>query len=319
MTTHEQLEQLIGEPVQATVPLAPHTYLKVGGAADYFVVARTTPQLIQAVRAATELKLPWQVLGNASNVVVSDRGIRGLVVQNRTSELTFVTGTSDVLAASGVQLTRLIVEAANHDLAGLEPLFGIPATIGGGVYGNVGAHGTELVPFVRELTLYKPADDVLVRVAASWLKPTYRSTKLKQALEQHGEPVAVIVMARLTLMRRKREATLEQIRSFDHWRRNHQPVGTANCGSVFRNPPRELGQAAGTLLEQGGAKAIRSGAAHVSSQHANFVVNDGGATATDVRSVINQMRERVAAASGIELGEEIEYVGDWSPETVSLT
>ena len=313
------LKKELGEALQVGTPLNVISTMKVGGEAEYFIIARTIEQLIQSVRAACQVNIPWRVIGNASNMLVSDRGVPGMVIQNRTSDISFVPDSTDVMVASGVPLARLIIEAAKRGLAGLEPLYGIPATVGGALYGNAGAHGAQISQYVRELTLYKPDQDKVVRVPVKWLHAEYRTTRLKQNRADENADQPIILMAKFVFMRQKSDTILAKIREYDEWRKSHQPIGTANCGSVFRNAGTGAEETAGYLLDQAGAKDVRHGQAHVSKQHANFLINDGRATANDVRFVINEMKRRVRDHSGVELKEEIEYLGDWTQTNLEDT
>ncbi len=314
-----KLQERLGHDLEQHVPLKPYTYLKVGGSAEFFYVARSVDLLLTAVQTAQAMSLPWTILGNASNVVISDAGIPGLVIQNRTSDMVFVSGSNEAMVASGVPLARLIIEAANHELAGLELLFGIPATVGGAIYGNIEAHGTVLTQYLREITLYKPTEQKVVKVPVGWLQAEYRSTRLKSERAEGGQESPIILMAKFAFLRQKRDVILAKLKDTDAWRRSHQPIGSANCGSVFRNPGQSETERAGYLLDRAGAKTIRHGRVRVSPQHANFLVNEGDATAEDVRAVIREMRDRVEATTGIVLKEEIEYLGDWSPPSVTLS
>ena len=308
----DTLRKELGEALQVGAPLNVVSTMKVGGEAEYFIVARTVEQLIQSIRAARQVKIPWRVIGNASNMLVSDKGVPGMVIQNRTSDVSFVSDSTEALVASGVPLARLIIEAAKRGLAGLEPLYGIPATVGGALYGNAGAHGAQISQYVRELTLYKPDQDKVVRVPVRWLHAEYRTTRLKQSRAEGDVNQPIVLMAKFVFMRQKSDTILAKIRKYDDWRKSHQPIGTANCGSVFRNAGTGAEETAGYLLDQAGAKDVHHGQAHVSKQHANFLINDGRATANDVQYVIDEMKRRVRDHSGVELKEEIEYLGDWT-------
>ncbi|MBI2589987.1 UDP-N-acetylmuramate dehydrogenase [Candidatus Berkelbacteria bacterium] len=308
---YSKLQQELND-LKVNESLALFSYMKVGGSADYLYTARTTDDLIQALRLARKFNLQWTILGGASNVVISDQGIRGLVIRNLTNNTGFIVDEGRAIVDSGLSLARFIMLAAQHGLAGLEPLYGIPGTVGGALYGNAGAHQTSISDYLATLTVLTEAGEI-EQYDKSWLKPEYRDTALKSARARGVKSGPVILSAQFQLTQAKPEVILKRIREFNSWRLEHQPIGEPCCGSVFRNPdPKVKEKTAGFLLDTAGAKQLKNGGAHVSKKHANFVVHDGTATAFQIRTLFDRMRALVQTQHAIALQEEIEYLGDWS-------
>ncbi len=312
MTTHSSLarlqaalvERLGPERVRADEPLARHTFYRIGGPADLFVSAESVGELVTAATLAREHDAPYFILGAGTNVLVSDRGIRGLVVENRAKkvEWTEQDGQALVVTESGASLSRLARQAARRGWAGLAWACGIPGTVGGGVVQNAGAHGGCMADVLQSVTVLDN-DSATRRIPARELKLVYRGSVFKRKVGQ----ARVILSAEVTLQRGEPVELKACIAEHDAWRRAHQPVG-ASCGSVFKNPP---GDYAGRLIEAAGLKGQRAGGAEVSSLHANFFVNTGGATATDVMVLIDRARSKVMRQFDVALELEIELVGEW--------
>ncbi len=283
---------LLGEP------LARHTSARIGGPADAFLAARTVEDLRQAARLAWAHGVPLLVLGGGSNVLVSDAGVRGLVVHNRTSRVEFE-GTR-VCADSGVSTIGLARRCIRRGLAGLEWAVGVPGTLGGAVFGNAGAHGGDMAASVASVEVTTPAGDG--RLSNTDLAFEYRASALKR------EPRPLVIL-RVVLQLREDDPASIQARAdaYTEHRRRTQPPG-ATVGSMFKNPP---GDYAGRLIDAAGLKGVRVGGAQISEVHANFFLNAGDASAADVRALIELAREEVAWQFGVRLELEIELVGEW--------
>lgn len=302
-----------------------HTTWKVGGVADYYYEAKTVDQLIKAIKTAHKHHLNYFVLGNGSNILVSDFGIPGLVIKNSTNNIAFMADKSHVIVDSGVMLSKLIMECASSDFSGLEFLFGIPGTIGGAIYGNAGVKGQSIGDYTKSISILELDDKnehVVKQYTKEWLKPSYRETELKK-LKKPNKPV--ILTAHLQLAQSKQ---LDITRKLNEWRQireTTQPSGNS-AGSVFRNPipedmipligkssayqlPKE--RTAGYLLDKAGAKKLKLEKIKVSPKHANFIITEEGAKAQDMRQLIQQMKDLVKEKYDIDLVEEIEYVGQW--------
>ena len=255
----EEIKKIFGSDLQENVPLKNYTTMKVGGEARYFYPARKINDLINAIVSVEELKIPYFILGGGSNTIFSDRGFDGLVILNRTGNIAFLPDKAQVIVDSGVSLKRLIMETANHDLGGLEPLYGIPGTIGGAIYGNCGAFGMEIANFIKSLTVLKP-DGKIARYDLNWLMPEYRSTKIKK-LKKQKKSTVIILSVTLQLMHQKKEEIVKKLQQFRKMREEKQPYDKPSSGSVFRNIGTEKEKTAGYILEQVGAKKIKIGGA----------------------------------------------------------
>ncbi len=279
-------------------PLAPHTSLRIGGPADYFLRVASERDLIGAIRVARENELPVFLLGGGTNLLVADPGIRGVVLQNAWSETT-VDGPV-IEAASGTPLAHVAAVAARHGTLGLEWMATVPGTVGGAVHGNAGAFGTETSDVLVDATLMDLNGDTWLATAAE-LGYAYRTSALQ------GTPV-VCVRARFRGQAGDRRTAVERIKEMANERTRKQPLAQPNTGSIFRNPP---GDHAGRLIEAAGLKGRSVGGAAVSTKHANFIVNTGGATAADVKALMAICQEAVRLRFGVELVPEVELVGAW--------
>lgn len=323
----KKITQIIPE-IREHVVIRDFTTLKVGGVADYFFEAKKIEDLVRIIRLAVEYNIAYFILGGGSNVIFSDYGFPGLLIKNSTASIAVLKEKSQIIADSGVPLARLVMEAAANGLTGPEFLFGVPGTVGGAVYGNAGAFGQSTGDFVKGLTVLNidPKDNIpkIFQFSGSWMDFEYRSSKLKKA-KSRFKPV--ILSVRFQFAQNQKEEIMRKLNTFKDHRIKTQPIGLS-AGCVFKNPiPRELknvtGQGsrgmpelprerrAGYLLDQAGAKKLKVGGALVSTKHANFILNGDGAKASDIRSLIEEMREKVRNKFGIVLEEEIEYAGQW--------
>jgi UDP-N-acetylmuramate dehydrogenase len=290
-------------------PLARHTSFNIGGPAQFFM---ETPQPEPLVHDCLRRGVPLLVLGAGTNLLIADAGVEGLVVRCVNREWK-VEGTR-VSAQAGLKMMRLARICADHDLTGFEWAIGVPGTVGGAVYQNAGCWGTELVEVLVEAEGLSPlAEDAAEDgpTTRTWapdeLELGYRSSALR-AGPLKG---ALVTGATIGLTRGDGAAGRRQMARWTAERNLTQPIRTKNCGSVFKNPP---GDSAGRLIETAGLKGAREGAAQISEQHANFIVNTGGATAEDVSRLVERVRCAVHQRSGVTLETEVELVGRWHPE-----
>ncbi|MFN2290443.1 MAG: UDP-N-acetylmuramate dehydrogenase [Anaerolineae bacterium] len=303
------LRARLGAPaVHEHEPLAAHTSLRVGGPADILVVADNMESLRDAVAMAWEHDVPCRVLGAGSNVLVSDRGMPGLVVINRTKAIKF--SEQNVRAESGASFSTVAQRCVTRGLAGLEWATGIPGTVGGAVVGNAGAWGSDVASTLHSALIMEPDGTV-----ASWgverLDYGYRQSALKGAKGPRdvagSSRQPVVLEATFNLQPGDRHALRARVVEIAARRRASQPSG-ATCGSVFRNPP---GDHAGRLIEAAGLKGEHRGNALISPVHANFIVNLGGASASDILTLIKLAYRSVKEQSGVRLELEIELLGRW--------
>jgi UDP-N-acetylmuramate dehydrogenase len=289
--------------------LADHTTMRVGGPADLVAPAPDVAALAALVRFANDRQVPWMVLGRGSNVVIADAGLRGLVILNRAEGARF--DGERLSAEAGLPLARAATLARHAGLSGLEFGLAIPGTVGGAVWANAGAHGSDVAAVLESATVLRPdGTEVVEPVTALGL--AYRDSRFKHPTGQGSgppTPAEVILSATFRLSHADPAAIKAGLDEIRRWRREHQPLSQPSAGSVFRNPPSD---SAGRLIDACGLKGRRIGGAQISEKHANFIVNLGDATAADVRRLADTARADVAERFGIELAFEVQFIGDWS-------
>lgn len=299
----QRLDELAAErglELEVDVPLAPLTTLRVGGPADRLAAPGSIDELVSLLEIAAEAGTPVFMLGKGSDIVVSDAGIRGLVVRTRAGEVK-VDGTR-VRAEAGAAMTGLARRTAREGLAGFDWAISIPGSFGGAVWANAGAHGGEMAQVLREVEVFDPAIGDRLTLPAGDCAFAYRESRFKHSTE-------VVLGGVIELEPGDPEAIGRLIDEHQTHRSATQPLADQNAGSVFRNPP---GDFAGRLIEEARLKGHRIGTAMVSTLHANFMVTDRGAgRAADVRALGDHVRAVVAERTGVELAYEIEFVGEW--------
>ena len=291
-----------GIALELDSPMAPLTTLRVGGPADRLVAARSREELLAALRLARDAGAPWFVLGNGSDLVVADAGIRGLVIRNRARIVT-IDGTR-LQADAGAPMALLVRRATADGLGGLEFGTSIPGTLGGAVWANAGAHGGEMRNVIATVEAWDAMEDRVATLGPDACAFGYRESRFKHSDE-------VVLSATLALSRDASAGIAARVAANQAQRIASQPLADQNAGSVFRNPP---GDHAGRLIDAAGLKGLRVGSAMVSERHANFIVTDRDAKAADVRALGDRVRGEVLARFGVELAYEIEFVGDWPSE-----
>ena len=296
----------VGVKAERNAPLAKLTTMRVGGPADLLVTAHNGFELRALIRFARSRDLPLTLLGRGSNVVISDRGIRGLVVHVR-AEGSRIEGTTYV-AEAGVPMARAATESQKAGLSGLEFGLAVPGTVGGAVWANAGAHGSD-VRAVLESADVLLADGTEARLPVEDLGLAYRESRFKRNAGDRG-PAEIVLAARFALEAATPDVIKERLDDIRRWRQAHQPLGIPSAGSTFRNPAEA--PSAGELIERAGLKGKEIGGATVSPKHANFVVNDRKGSAGDVRRLVDEVRATIAHTAGIDLVPEIEFLGDWA-------
>ncbi len=298
------LHNLFGSRLQENVQIANYTSARVGGVADALLMVRSADELAQAAMALWERDVPFVLLGSGANVIVSDAGIRGVVLLNRAHTVRIDAEATPpvVWADSGANIGTVARQVALRGLSGLEWAATVPGTVGGAVYGNAGAHGSDIQ---TNLILA----DILHRTLGRkfWTNAQmafeYRSSVLKRSPQQ-----SVILAAQFGLEHSSQEQVKAKMEKYAAQRKRTQPPG-ASTGSVFKNPP---GDYAGRLIEAAGLKGARVGGVEVSSIHANFFINDQNASAKDYHDLIQIVRSKVEQKFGVRLDLEVELVGDWN-------
>lgn len=290
-----------GAAVQENVSLAPYTSARIGGPADVLVTVKTATELMDAMKVLWDYGLPYTILGGGSNALISDKGVRGVVVLDRAKEVRFESGDRPtVWCEAGVIFSNLANRCASKGLSGLEWAATVPGTVGGAVYGNAGAFGGDMSNnLISADVLTKNGRETL---SVEQMEYGYRTSVLKR-----GEIKAIVLSATLRLKNSSREEVSAKINKFSEHRKATQPPG-ASMGSMFQNP---AGDHAGRLIEAAGLKGTRIGNAEISTKHGNFFINHGDTKAEDVRALIQLAQKTVSDKFGVDLELEVELVGEW--------
>jgi UDP-N-acetylmuramate dehydrogenase len=302
------LEAKAGDRLRVNEPLSAHTSYRIGGPADLFVTVESQDELCRVVALAKESQVPYFLLGAGSNILVSDEGIRGLVIENRVRGSRFeIRGEGAILwAEAGAFLKDLAGESVRRGLAGLEWAAGIPGTVGGAVVGNAGAYGGYVSDVLTQVAILRADGDIEV-LRVEEVRFGYRTSRFKAANRERGATMPVILAAQFKLQPESVEVLQERVAEYTRQREARQPSGPS-AGSVFK---RTVQYPAGFLVEQAGLKGKRIGDAQISPKHANFIVNLGQARASEVKALMDMARDAVLKQFGIELELEQELVGEW--------
>jgi len=291
----------LGDKVKENSPLAPYTSARIGGPADVLITAESVDELVRIIKLLWKQELDYIILGGGSNVLVSDRGVRGVVVLNRAKGVRFHNGDQpSVTVESGVIFSNLANRCAAKSFAGLEWAATVPGTVGGAVYGNAGAFGGDMAGNLMWTELL--TENGREKFTVEQMGYGYRTSVLKR-----GELDAMVLSAELSLKNSTKEEATVKIEQFSAHRKATQPPG-ASMGSMFKNPN---GDYAGKLIEAAGLKGTRIGNAEISPLHGNFFINHGTTKADDIRALIELVLKTVKEKQGVELELEIELVGDW--------
>jgi UDP-N-acetylmuramate dehydrogenase len=312
MPLHAPLAAALAESgiaVEHDAPLHRRVWWRVGGPADGYAELQTMEQLQATQRAASAHGVPVFVLGNGSNLLVSDAGVRGLVVRLGGELAEVEANGGELRVGAGMKNAVLLARAARHGWTGLGPLAGIPGTVGGAVRMNAGSTLGEVSDVLVAVEVVTP-DGARVTLPAGDLALGYRTCALP--------PGAIVARATFRLTAEEPDAHEARLRAFLDRRKATQPLDQPSCGSTFRNPP---GDAAGRLIEAAGLKGFAIGGAMISPKHANFIVNTGDATAADIRAVLEHARASVRERFGVDLHAEVVFLGDFgaAPAAPGLT
>lgn len=279
-------------------PMRQFTSIKVGGPADSLFFPKDVGELRKVVRYARRKNIPFLILGKGTNLIVRDKGIRGWVV-SLTQGMKKIKVEGEVLEAeAGLFLQRMVQFSIQKGLTGLEPFFGIPGTLGGGLAMNAGAWGVELKDVVSSITLMREDGELMER-PRSRLRFFYRRLALP--------PSWIIIKGRFQLKKGRKEEILERVKSYSEMRKRTQPLDYPSAGSIFKNPKEGP---AGKWIEEVGLKGFRIGHAMVSDRHANFIVNLGEATAEEVINLMEWVERKTYEEKGISLEREVRVVGE---------
>ena len=294
--TAELKKALGAEKVKENVPLAPLTTFGIGGPASWFIIAGNKKEILEAIKASRKLEIPYFILGGGSNILIADQGFPGLVIRVK-NESSLVKG-AKITAGAGLSLAKLVESAPKNLLSGLECCVGIPGTVGGAVCSNAGAREEWIGQKVAEVSIIDKKNKI-VHLNNRDCKFSYRESRFK------NNPQEIILEVTFLLKKEKGEIIEQKIKSFLEAREN-QPKGKS-AGSVFKNPP---GHPAGKIIEDMGLKGEKAGGAEISSKHANFIVNKGGATAADVLALIRLVQSRAREEKNIDLETEVVVIGE---------
>jgi UDP-N-acetylmuramate dehydrogenase len=295
------------------VSLKNYTTFKIGGRAKYFFIAKTKKDLIKAVATAKKLKLPFFVLGGGSNLLVSDKGYNGLIINFKFSIFNFQK--NKIIVGAGTKLGELVNASAERRLSGLEWASGIPGTVGGAVFGNAGSFQKSMKDVVKEVEVLDTKDSRFEIYDFKKCKFGYRNSIFK-----HKKNL-IILSVILNLKKGKKSEIKKKIKEYLNYKKERQPLNYPSAGSIFKNPSGfsagELGEedessslsfAAARLIEKCGLKGKRIGQAKISEKHANFIVNLGNARAKEVKKLINLIKKEVKKKFGVLLDEEIQFL-----------
>lgn len=294
------LEGIVGkENIKLNEPMKNHTSFKVGGPADILVMPSNTEQLIQILKSCKEMEMPFFVMGNGTNLVVRDKGIRGVVIKTYERFNGYKVSDNTIEAYAGILLSRIGSIALENGLSGMEFASGIPGTLGGAVYMNAGAYGGEMKDVIVE-TEYIDSDNQIKTLKGSQHGFGYRSSRI----QKDG---GIVLKSRMALKKGSKPAIRALMQDLNARRREKQPLELPSAGSTFRRPE---GFYAGKLIQECGLGGYRIGGAEVSCKHCGFIVNTAGATAEDIINLIKHIQKSVKIKFGVDMQTEVKIIGE---------
>ena len=328
----QEIKKLLPE-IKKNVLLKNYTTFKIGGRAKYFFIAKNTEDLIKAILVAKKFKLPFFILGGGSNLLVSDKGFKGLVIKIQNTK--YKIQNTKIMAEVGVMLGELVNVSAKTGLSGLEWAVGIPGTVGGAIFGNAGVFGKSMKNIVKEIEVFDLSNEKIKTFKNKDCQFDYRESIFKKNKN------LIILSTKLKLKKEKKSKIERKMREYLNYRKENQPLNLPSAGSVFKNyelrlqpahhPPEKSGPIknyelvkefpelrefnkknlipAAWLIEKCGLKGKKIGGAKISEKHANFIVNLGEAKAEDVKKLINLAKKKVKNKFSITLEEEIQFLG----------
>lgn len=295
----DKLRELNIGSVKENEPLANHTTMKIGGPADILIEPSSIENLKKSIDVIKNSGVKWTVIGRGSNLLVSDKGIEGAVIKLGTGLDELKIEGNRVTAGGGMSLVNFAITISRKGLSGLEFAGGIPGSIGGAVYMNAGAHGSDVAKILEKAyVLFE--DGTLEWLTNEEMKFSYRTSVLQK------ERPGIVVAAVFQLKEGNKEEIVAELQKNKDYRKETQPYNYPSCGSVFRNP---LPNYAGNLIEKSGLKGHRIGGAQISELHGNFIVNTGNAKAEDVLGLIQHVKDTVLDLHGVKMETEVEIIG----------
>ena len=286
--------------VKLQEPMSKHTTFRIGGPADFYLCPHSTKEVQQTVQICKEENLPYFILGNGSNLLVSDKGYRGAIIRLWKNFSDISVKDCCITAKAGALLSKVAAEALEEGLTGMEFASGIPGTIGGAVFMNAGAYGGEMKDIIKEVKVLDDQGEIRV-LSNEEMKLGYRTSIVK-------EKGYTVLSAVLQLKKGEVSVIRETMEDLKNRRTSKQPLDMPSAGSTFKRPE---GYFAGKLIMDSGLRGFSVGGAQVSEKHCGFVVNKGGATAEDVTALIREVQRRVKEKFGIELETEVRFLGEF--------
>lgn len=301
MSLYEELCGILGaKNVLKEEPMSRHTTFRIGGPADYFVIPDSAETILRIIRSCTEHKVPYYILGNGSNLLVGDKGYRGVVIQIYKNMNRIEAEGTCIKAQAGALLSKIAARALEQSLKGLEFASGIPGTLGGAVMMNAGAYGGEMKQ-VLESTRVLTREGAMLVLTAAELELGYRTSII-------ARKDYIVLDAVLRLEQGNAQAIQDYMNELKEKRVSKQPLEYPSAGSTFKRP---AGHFAGQLIDAAGLRGFCVGDAQVSQKHCGFVINRGNATAAEVVSLMEQVADKVEASSGIRLEPEVKRIGEF--------
>lgn len=290
----------VAEDVLFDEKMSAHTTFRIGGRADAFVNAKNALEIEKIIHFCVDTNTPYMIMGNGSNMLVSDKGIRGVVIHIGSRMSKCRIEDDCVIAEAGILMSALAKQILETELSGFEFAAGIPGTLGGGIYMNAGAYGGELRNIIESVTFICP-DGMIKTEDCAELDFGYRHSKFMS-----GE--YIILSCRMKLQKGNYDEIKSKMADFNARRAEKQPLAKPSAGSTFKRPE---GYFAGKLIQDAGLMGFSIGGAAVSDKHAGFVVNNGGASAKDVKRLIEHIQMTVRDKFGVELEPEVRFIGEW--------
>lgn len=297
----EQFKQILKkEQVLTKEPMQRHTTFRIGGPADYFLMPDRVEQVAEIIRLCKKEQLSYFILGNGSNLLVSDDGYRGVIIQLYKNFAGIQVNGTEIRATAGALLSTIASAAKNASLTGFEFAGGIPGTLGGACVMNAGAYGGEMKDVLKEVTVMTGDGDILT-LPAEKLELGYRTSIIKTA-------GYIVLEAVLSLKEGEKETITARMKELTEQRTSKQPLEYPSAGSTFKRPE---GYFAGKLIMDAGLRGYQVGGAQVAEKHCGFVINAGGATARDVVTLMKDVHDKVLDQFGVELEPEVKFLGDF--------
>ena len=297
----EKFWNLLGKDrVLVDEPMKRHTTFRIGGPADFFLLPSTVDEVRGILEICREEELPYFILGNGSNLLVSDKGYRGVIIQLYRNFSNISVEGNEICASSGALLSQIAAAARNASLTGFEFAGGIPGTLGGAVFMNAGAYGGELKDVLKEAVVMTEQGEILT-LPVEKLEMGYRTSRIKKA-------GYLVLEARLVLKQGDMDKIRDITKDLTEKRVSTQPLEYPSAGSTFKRPE---GYFAGKLIMDAGLRGYQVGDAQVSEKHCGFVINKGNATAADVLTLIENVREKVQEQFGVTLEPEVKFLGEF--------